>query len=363
MIVQLARWEPDNPFFWQTEGERIARRNLGAVGGGAGARVRGLDDVEHAGDDAAARRLPLHHQPAVLAGRGARARRRDAALPVRVRGAAGRRAARGRSCRRCCCWCPRVGFAVAVRDPATAYPTFLLLALACGIGGGNFASSMANISFFYPAERKGIALGTNAGLGNLGVPLAQFALPLVVASALFGAVGGAPQPWHDGIGDAVGVAAERRPGVRAAHSRHRRAGLALDGRPRPGARVDRRAGAVVARPDTWRLAWLYLGTLRFVHRLRRRLSAAGRHRLRGRRRRGLRLRRAARRGADAPAGRLARRPRRRGARGAGVLRRDGRGGGRPDRAGRPRRRGWRRSWRCSRCCSSPAASATARCSS
>ena len=91
-----------------------------------------------------------------------------------------------------------VGIALAVQDPATGYPTLLALALAAGIGGGNFASSMANISFFYPAERKGTALGTNAGLGNLGVPLAQFVLPLVVASALFGAVGGAPQPWQDG---------------------------------------------------------------------------------------------------------------------------------------------------------------------
>ena len=70
-----------------------------------------------------------------------------------------------------------------------------MLALSAGIGGGNFASSMANISFFYPIERKGAALGWNAGLGNLGVGLAQLAVPLVAGVALFGIMGGACANW------------------------------------------------------------------------------------------------------------------------------------------------------------------------
>lgn len=44
----------------------------------------------------------------------------------------------------------------------------MVLALLCGFGGGNFSSSMSNISFFFPKAEKGTALGLNAGLGNLG---------------------------------------------------------------------------------------------------------------------------------------------------------------------------------------------------
>ena len=69
-----------------------------------------------------------------------------------------------------------------MQDNTTSYPTMLILALLCGFGGGNFSSSMANISFFFPKERKGSALGVNAGLGNLGVSVVQFLSPLVVTA-------------------------------------------------------------------------------------------------------------------------------------------------------------------------------------
>ena len=68
----------------------------------------------------------------------------------------------------------------------------MVLALLCGLGGGNFASSMSNISFFYPKSRKGYALGMNAGLGNLGVSLVQFVVPLVITTGVFGVLGGEP---------------------------------------------------------------------------------------------------------------------------------------------------------------------------
>ncbi|MGS8174695.1 hypothetical protein ACU7A6_09335 [Pseudomonas aeruginosa] len=88
-----------------------------------------------------------------------------------------------------CIW---LGFAV--QDPSTPYWVFALIALLCGFGGGNFASSMSNISFFYPKSQQGTALGLNAGLGNLGVSVMQFAVPLAVAvigfSAAIGAFGG-----------------------------------------------------------------------------------------------------------------------------------------------------------------------------
>ncbi|UXY15843.1 NarK family nitrate/nitrite MFS transporter [Chitiniphilus purpureus] len=94
---------------------------------------------------------------------------------------------------------PALGMGFALRDPGTGYPTLLLLALLCGLGGGNFSSSMANISFFFPKAKKGFATGLNAGIGNLGVSLVQFLTPLVISSAVFGALAGGGQTLvHDG---------------------------------------------------------------------------------------------------------------------------------------------------------------------
>ncbi|OYO28581.1 NarK family nitrate/nitrite MFS transporter [Janthinobacterium sp. PC23-8] len=90
---------------------------------------------------------------------------------------------------------PAIGIGFAVQDVNTGYPTMLVLALLCGFGGGNFASSMANISFFYPKASKGFALGMNAGLGNLGVSVVQFVVPLVITMAVFGAWGGESLTW------------------------------------------------------------------------------------------------------------------------------------------------------------------------
>jgi len=88
---------------------------------------------------------------------------------------------------------PAFGIGYAVQDPNTPYLIFLVLAFLCGLGGGNFASSMANISFFYPKKEKGNALALNAGLGNAGVSVMQFVVPLVITAGVFGVVGGEPQ--------------------------------------------------------------------------------------------------------------------------------------------------------------------------
>jgi len=93
---------------------------------------------------------------------------------------------------------PALGVGYAVQNPDTSYAFFLLLALLCGFGGGNFASSMANIAFFYPKKEKGNALALNAGLGNLGVSVMQFVVPLVITAGVFGAIGGEPQVLSDG---------------------------------------------------------------------------------------------------------------------------------------------------------------------
>jgi NNP family nitrate/nitrite transporter-like MFS transporter len=70
-----------------------------------------------------------------------------------------------------------------VLEPGVSYTTLLWVAAVAGIGGGNFASSMANINAFYPQHLKGRALGINAGGGNLGVPAVQLLGLLVLATA------------------------------------------------------------------------------------------------------------------------------------------------------------------------------------
>ncbi|MEV6713317.1 MFS transporter [Lentzea sp. NPDC051208] len=75
---------------------------------------------------------------------------------------------------------PCTMLAYAVSTPGTPYWFFLLTSAAMGLGGGNFSSSMANISFFYPEGKKGLALGMNAAGGNLGVASTQLLVPVVI---------------------------------------------------------------------------------------------------------------------------------------------------------------------------------------
>ncbi|WP_395326989.1 MFS transporter [Novosphingobium sp. BL-8H] len=93
---------------------------------------------------------------------------------------------------------PAFGIGYAVQNPQTPFLIFLALALLCGFGGGNFASSVANISYFFPKAEKGNALAINSGLGNLGVSVMQALVPLVVTMGLFGVLGGGPQVAADG---------------------------------------------------------------------------------------------------------------------------------------------------------------------
>lgn len=88
---------------------------------------------------------------------------------------------------------PSFGIGYAVQDLSTSYHKMLVLAAFCGFGGGNFSSSMSNISFFFPKRYQGTALGLNAGLGNLGVSVLQFLVPIVIGIGLFESFTGAPQ--------------------------------------------------------------------------------------------------------------------------------------------------------------------------
>ena len=132
--------------------------------------------------------------------------------------------------------------ALVVLEPGVSLGTLLLVAAVAGVGGGNFASSMANINAFYPERLKGRALGINAGGGNLGVPVVQLAGLLVLATV------GAAHPR-------VLVAAYVPLVLLAAWLAWR----TMDNL--TTARNDRHALRDVTRePHTWVLSFLYIGT-------------------------------------------------------------------------------------------------------
>lgn len=99
---------------------------------------------------------------------------------------------------------PALGTGIALQDRDTPLWVFQLLALLSGIGGGNFASSMSNISFFFPRKMKGLALGLNAGMGNFGVSAMQILLPLLMTFGLFGALGGESMELQNSSGTLIG---------------------------------------------------------------------------------------------------------------------------------------------------------------
>jgi NNP family nitrate/nitrite transporter-like MFS transporter len=96
---------------------------------------------------------------------------------------------------------PAIGTGFALQDVSTPLWQFQLLALLCGFGGGNFAASMSNISFFFPKRMQGLALGLNAGLGNFGVTATQILIPLVMTTGIFG---GAPMVLQGDSGTLIG---------------------------------------------------------------------------------------------------------------------------------------------------------------
>ncbi len=173
-------WRPEDPVFWETTGARTARRNLvySVLCEHIGFSVWSLWSVlvlflgpEYGIDPAgkflltavptlvgALLRLPYTVAVAVFGGRTWTV---ISALALLV---------------------PTVLTGVLLR-PGVSTTTLLVLAAVAGLGGGNFASSMANINAFYPQRLKGRALGVNAGGGNLGVPVVQLLGLLVLATA------------------------------------------------------------------------------------------------------------------------------------------------------------------------------------
>lgn len=99
---------------------------------------------------------------------------------------------------------PAVGAGIFLQSKETPLWIFQLLAFLSGFGGGNFASSMSNISYFFPKRVQGTSLGLNAGLGNFGVTTMQILIPLVMTFAAFGAISGEPMILEKTSGTLIG---------------------------------------------------------------------------------------------------------------------------------------------------------------
>ncbi len=155
---------------------------------------------------------------------------------------------------------PTLWMSLAVQDPGTDYAVFVVIALLCGLGGGNFSASMANISFFFPKRMQGTALGWNAGIGNLGVGIVQAVVPLVIYGGALAIKGGEPQTYVHG--DVVSEIWLQNAGfiwipfilaatVAAAWGQNNIRGA----RATFGEQV-----VIFRRKHAWLLAWLYTGT-------------------------------------------------------------------------------------------------------
>jgi NNP family nitrate/nitrite transporter-like MFS transporter len=155
---------------------------------------------------------------------------------------------------------PAIGMGFAVRDLSTSYTTLLILALLCGLGGGNFASSMSNISFFFPQAQKGTALGLNAGLGNLGVSAMQFLVPLAITAGVFGALCGGPQPCvENGVTRSVWLQNAGFIWVPFILASALAAWFGMDDIASAKASFGEQA-IIFRRKNNWLMCWLYLGT-------------------------------------------------------------------------------------------------------
>ncbi|MBI1904960.1 MAG: antiporter [Rhodocyclales bacterium] len=187
--VDIADWQPENEKFWKETGSRIASRNLwisipSLLCGFAVWLMWGIITVQmsNAGFPFKADEL---FTIAAISGLSGATLRIPASFFIRLCG--------GRNT----VWLttallmiPAIGTGIALQDKSTPLWVFQLMALLSGIGGGNFACSMSNISTFYPKRLQGTALGLNAGLGNFGVTTSQLLIPAVMTLGLFGAIGG-----------------------------------------------------------------------------------------------------------------------------------------------------------------------------
>jgi NNP family nitrate/nitrite transporter-like MFS transporter len=187
-MADLKKWEVEDPSFWESEGKKIANRNLwisipSLLCGFAVWLYWGIITVQMLNLGFPFAKSELFTLMAISGLTGATLRI-PSSFFVRICG--------GRNTiffTTMLLMLPAVGTGVALQDINTPLWVFQALALLSGFGGGNFASSMSNISFFFPKKQQGLALGLNAGLGNFGVTTMQIIIPLVMTFGLFGGEG------------------------------------------------------------------------------------------------------------------------------------------------------------------------------
>ena len=187
--ADINEWRPEDERFWETTGKAIAYRNLwisvpALLCGFAVWGMWGIITVQMLNLGFPFTQAELFTLTAIAGISGA-TMRIPASFLIRLAG--------GRNTiflTTAMLLAPAIGTGMALQHKDWPLWAFQLMALWSGVGGGNFASSMSNISTFFPKRLQGTALGLNAGLGNFGVTTMQIVIPLVMTVSLFGDWGG-----------------------------------------------------------------------------------------------------------------------------------------------------------------------------
>jgi len=201
--VDIQHWDPEDNSFWQSQGKQVANRNLwisipSLLCGFAVWLYWGVITVQMLNLGFPFAKSDLFSLMAIAGLTGA---------TLRIPSSFFIRLAGGRNTiffTTALLMLPAFGTGIALQSQDTPLWVFQLLALLSGLGGGNFASSMSNISFFFPKKQQGLALGLNAGLGNFGVTTMQILVPLAMTFGLFGAVGGDSMTLQNTSGTLIG---------------------------------------------------------------------------------------------------------------------------------------------------------------
>ena len=189
--ADIAEWNVEDNAFWESKGKRIAYRNLAIsvpalLCGFAVWGMWGIITVQMMNLGFPFTQAELFTLTAI-AGLAGATMRIPASFLIRLAG--------GRNTiflTTAMLLAPAIGTGIVLQHKDWPLWAFQLMALWSGVGGGNFASSMSNISTFFPKRLQGTALGINAGLGNFGVTSMQVVIPLVMTVGIFGALGGEP---------------------------------------------------------------------------------------------------------------------------------------------------------------------------
>jgi len=190
--ADIVDWRPEDEAFWESTGKKIAYRNLwisipALLCGFAVWGMWGIITVQMLNLGFPFSQAELFTLTAIAGIAGA-TMRIPASFLIRLAG--------GRNTiflTTAMLLAPAIGTGIVLQHKDWPLWAFQLMALWSGVGGGNFASSMSNISTFFPKRLQGTGLGLNAGLGNFGVTTMQVVIPLVMTIGIFGALGGEPE--------------------------------------------------------------------------------------------------------------------------------------------------------------------------